>query len=303
MNAYSRALLEQIGLQLDQSIFPLVHNGGLVFPGPTAVASIIPGKEFHHEGKQQRSSRPATGSRQRSQAGARSAGSPSADRSRAPASAAPLAFVDGYYDIDDAVQQLMLSYPATKVWRQEEGLWLFVESTLLPGLGRSAGFVIAIDSQNSHVRAWGFWLGAGVAVSWIGPRHTNYPDGSICAFDVDDGTWAFGHSLVTLVDMYSAWALRQLYLEQFGRWPGPQSSSHPYERLIEFADSDHCSCGAHGARYGECCKAIDKRARLLTNAVNFGVGVAFRSRTPPASVIAFALHRTSAPPLIPTLTV
>lgn len=196
----------------------------------------------------------------------------------------------------------MLSYPATKVWRQDEGLWLFVESTLLPDLGRSAGFAIAIDSQNRHVRAWGFWLGAGVAASWIGPRHTNYPDGSICAFDAADETWTFGDSLVTLVDMYSAWAVRQLYLEQFGRWPGPQSSSHAYERLMEFSDSDHCSCGVHGARYGECCKGVDKHPRLLANAVNFGFAVAFRQRKPPASVIALALHRTSAPPLIATLT-
>lgn len=195
----------------------------------------------------------------------------------------------------------MLSYPATKVWRQEEGLWLFVESTLLPDLGRSAGFAIAIDSQNRHVRAWGFWLGAGVASSWIGPRHTNYPDGSICAFDDADGTWTFGDSLVTLVDMYSAWAVRQLYLEQFGQWPGPQSSSHPYERLLEFSDSDHCSCGTNGARYGECCKNVDKRPRLLANAVNFGFTVAFRQRVPPSSVTAFALHRTSAPPLMAIL--
>lgn len=302
MNAYSRALLEQIGRQLDQSVFPVVHNGGLVLPGPSAVASIIPGKEFHHEGQQQRSSRSATGSRNRPEAGARSAGAHSADRSRTSAASTPLAFVDGYQDIDDAVQQLKLSYPVTKVWRQEEGLWLFVESTLLPDLGRSAGFVIALDSQNRHVRAWGFWLGAGVAVSWIGPRHTNYPDGSICAFDVADGTWTFGDSLVTLVDMYSAWSVRQLYLEHFGRWPGPQSSSHAYERLIEFSDSDHCSCGVHGARYGECCKGIDKRLRLLAIAVNFSFTVAFRQRKPPASVIGLALHRTSATPLIATLT-
>lgn len=46
LNAYSRAVLEQIGRQLDQSIFPVVHNGGLVLPGPTALDSIIPGKEL-----------------------------------------------------------------------------------------------------------------------------------------------------------------------------------------------------------------------------------------------------------------
>ncbi len=46
LNAYSRAVLEQIGRQLDQSIFPEVHNGGPVLPGPTAVDSIMPGKEL-----------------------------------------------------------------------------------------------------------------------------------------------------------------------------------------------------------------------------------------------------------------
>lgn len=46
LNAYSRAVLEQIGRQLDQSVFPVVHNGGLVLPGQTTLDSIIPGKEL-----------------------------------------------------------------------------------------------------------------------------------------------------------------------------------------------------------------------------------------------------------------
>lgn len=302
MNEHCRTLLEQIGQQLDLAIFPVVHNGGLVSPGQASVASIVPGKELHHEWKYQKSSRSSTGSRQRPQAWTREARAGSAARPRASCTAAPLTFIDGQPGIDCAVQQLMEAYPATRVWRQEEGLWLFVPSTLLPDLGRSAGFVIAIALNSRHVRGWGFWLGGNVAVSWIGPRHTNYPDGSICAFDSEDGTWTFGDSLVTLMDIYSVWAVRQLYLEQFGHWPGLQSSSHPYERLNEFADSEHCSCGTHGARYGHCCKVSDRKHRLLASAVNFTMRTNLEIRTPPSSVAALALEQSSPPPLIATLT-
>lgn len=289
LNEHCRTLLEEIGQQLDQAIFPVVHNGGLVLPGPGVVAPIVPGMEPNHEQRQKRASRSATGLRQRPEAWARKAGAGPAVRSRTAGAPAQVPLVDCPYDIDDAVHQLMEAYPGTRVWHQEEGVWLAVPSSLLPGHGRVAKFVVAVFPRHQHVRGWGFWMGGDVAARWIGPRHTNYPDGSICAFDIDDGTWAFGESLVTMMDIYSVWAVRQLYLEHFGTWPGPQSSSHPYERMIEFRDTEHCSCGRRGGRYENCCKISDHRRRPIANAVNFAVGTNFVVRTPPRNVASLAL--------------
>jgi hypothetical protein len=158
--------------------------------------------------------------------------------------------------------------------------------------------VIAIAPGFQHVRAWGFWCEGGAGVRWIGPRHTNYPDGSICAFDGEDRTWAFGDSLVTLADLYSVWAVRHLYLDHFGRWPGPQSSSHPYERLTEHRDDEHCSCGRSGRRYGECCQPADLQLNRCALAIDFLGWIEFSERTPPQSVVRLALEQSNPPPLI-----
>lgn len=301
MHENSTKLLEEIGHQLDRAIYPVVRNGGLVMPGLTSVSSRIPGKEQQHE-QQQRSSRPSTPSGTRTKAWSWQANrSVPAVGPRSSGTAASIACGGVTWDTEDAVDRLTESYPDTQVWHQGEGLWLFVQSALLPDLGRVAGFVIAIVPEACHVRAWGFWLAGQCGASWIGPRHTNYPDGSICAFDAADSTWVFGNPLVGLVDLYSVWAVRHLYFERFGIWPGAQASCHAYERLLEFKDCEHCGCGATGLTYGECCKARDLSLRTLAAGCDFVCTTAWTLREPPAGVVAFARSRRTPPPLLQTL--
>ena len=289
-------LLGRIGRDLNQTSFPVVHNGGLVRPGPDSVVFHPPGEKGNYEQQRPRASRSATATRQWPEGWARQAGPRPTLRSWTARPPASLAYDDA--GRDGALDQLMVAYPGTKAMKTAEGLWLLVPSTLLPGLGRSALFVIAIAPGYQHVRAWGFWCEGGTGVRWIGPRHTNYPDGSVCAFDSQDRTWTFGNSLVTLADIYSVWAVRHLYLERFGSWPGPQSSSHPYERLMEHRDDEHCSCGQPGRRYGECCKSADLQLNRCALAIDFLGWIQFSERNPPQSVVRLALEQSNHPPLI-----
>lgn len=134
-----------------------------------------------------------------------------------------------------------------------------------------------------------------VGAAWFGPRHTNYPDGSICAFEKDAETWAFGDSLVALLDLLSVWAIRQLYLESFGRWPGPQASSYPYERLIEFQDTEHCGCAKLKGRYSQCCKPRDLFYKPLAIACAHITLSGLRIRQAPPAIVDLVLHGT--PPI------
>jgi hypothetical protein len=136
-------------------------------------------------------------------------------------------------------------------------MWLRTDSLLLDGLTRKATFLTHIPfDRGGRASAWGYWTTA-VSASWIGPRHTNFPDGSICAFEPRDGTWSVGDKIVKLLDLYTLWALRHLHLEVFGRWPGHQSVPIPYERLQELKDDELCGCDQADLLYSECCKPAD----------------------------------------------
>jgi hypothetical protein len=92
---------------------------------------------------------------------------------------------------------------------QEGGFWMYTESALLPELGRTVSYLTGVSTDRHFVKSWAFYSSA-VGVFWIGPRHTNFPDGSICAFEPRDGTWCFGDSLVELLDLYTVWAIRHI---------------------------------------------------------------------------------------------
>jgi hypothetical protein len=141
-------------------------------------------------------------------------------------------------------------------------------------------------------------------MSWIGPRHTNFQDGSICAFSPDDGVWSEGDDLRTLLDLYSVWALRQLYLEVFGRWPGKQYGLvgadyrvQAFYRQRECRDDELCGCGSETLRYFECCKESDLKcdvigAMRLFLQTNPG---GFESRKPPPALVSFIENRSALP--------
>lgn len=186
------------------------------------------------------------------------------------------------------------AYPGTQMWEQEGGFWLYSESALLPDLGRTVGFLTGVSTKNRVVRCWAFYNSV-IGITWIGPRHTNFPDGSICAYEPKDGTWVFGDSLVELIDLYSVWALRHLHHDVFERWPGPQSVAQPYERLLELADSEHCGCGTSTKRYIDCCKETDLRKNRIAGAIKFGIFSRWTLRCPPATVVQFMLYRNQLP--------
>jgi hypothetical protein len=189
------------------------------------------------------------------------------------------------------------AYPGTKIWRQEEGLWLLVESSLLTGLQQSATFLIGISYAYAAVRSWGFWRAGLVDAIWIGPRHTNFTDGSICAFEPGDKTWFFDSPIVELLDFYTVWALRHLHLKIFGRWPGPQVVHHPYERILELRADEYCGCGVSGKLYGECCQTEDLARNQITDAIDFLRCTSGGIRKPPASIVSFVHEQRETPKL------
>lgn len=182
-------------------------------------------------------------------------------------------------------------YPGVQLWEQEQGVWVLVESGLFPGLRQHAMFLVGVSYLRATVRSWAFWGDPLAAPSWIGPRHTNFPDGSICAFEPTDGTWLFGEPLVALLDLYTVWAVRHLHLRIFGRWPGPQAVHMPYERVLELNADEHCGCGESNRRYGECCRGKDLTRNRIKDAVEFFFWSGGVLRSPPAPVERFVRER------------
>lgn len=282
MDARAVDLLRTLGDDLDRGVFPEVRNGGLVVPGRATSSFLMPGAEYLDEQQFSAANGPSAQPRTGPEGWTWPAGQSGAfSGSRTSGSASQFAR-DPVCRLSHELEQLKVAYPGTQIWRQDAGAWLYVPSALLPGLGRSASFLIAIVPWRYHVSAWGFWVPGAMAPLWIGPRHTNYGDGSICAFDARDQCWSFGDSLVTLVDIFSVWTIRQLHLEIFGWWPGPQASSNAHERLLEFNDREWCGCGSR-TRYGDCCKQQDKASVTIQGAVHSAISC----RHPPASVARF----------------
>jgi hypothetical protein len=151
--------------------------------------------------------------------------------------------------------------------------------------------------------AWGFWTAA-AETRWIGPRHTNFQDGSICAFSPDDRAWSEGGDLRALLDLYSVWTLRHLHLEVFGRWPGKQYALlgadprvQAYYRWIECKDDELCGCGSETRRYSQCCKPSDLQWDVIELMGYFlrQIKGGFQSRRPQPSVAGFIEGRSALP--------
>lgn len=279
--------LAEIGRQLNRNIFPTVKNSGIVSPSDSSVFPNPLGKEKHHaRQKQARSTtEPWQGTPGGTWAftGARSASQTSQ-------------VIDPVYSAiyPDPLAALVSAYPSARVWMQKGGFWVYSESTLLPDLGRTVGFLTCVSTDRGFVKSWAFYIGI-VGVAWIGPRHTNFPDGSICAFEPKDGTWMFGDSLVELLDLYTVWALRHVHYDVFGTWPGPQAVALPYERILELKDEEHCGCGASDKRYVDCCKEADSKLNQIAEAFKFSNFSRWAIRQPPSSVLQFMLYKKTLP--------
>jgi hypothetical protein len=287
--------LRRLGKQLDAWMFPVVRNGGIVVPSEpdlsprtlgTELKYVKPGKKGSEAGSTWASGRPRpfawawtwphTGS-----------GTPSAS---APLVSAELRakFANELTVIDEA-------YPGTQHWQDDDGMWLLVRSSLLTGISAEATFVIAVSFTHATVRGWGFWGSDAIGYEWIGPRHTNFPDGSICAFEPTDGTWSIHDPLVELLDIYTVWALRHLHLRAFGRWPGPQAVHFPYERQLELRPEECCGCSYPRGSYGSCCEPLDRERNQLKDALNFMLAMRGGLRSPSRSVVNFLADRSQRP--------
>lgn len=288
MDFKAQELLREIGSDLDHHEFPCVYDGGVVMPSETTSLPSTLGREKNNVSPRQR--RPAAGSWQ---GPTRRQGPP---RKTAPVICAGL---QKQYEAElDAVQE---AYPGTKSWHQIEGLWLLTESTILNGLGKKATFLTAIPyTLTSTARSWGYWTTA-LSAQWIGPRHTNFPDGSICAFEPRDKTWVIGDTLIKLLDLYSVWALRHLHLEKLRRWPGYQSVPHPFERLWELRDDEFCGCGNSDKLYIDCCKKQDLAKDGKADLIYFLRWANGGSRKPPEDILNFINRRKEPPPIIALL--
>ncbi len=283
-------VLKQIGHQLDADVFPAVKNGGFVVPSEQVVPSSTLGMESDYvDGARGREETRRSAGRQGPQ-GARAGGSRPSDQAPSILGAnAPTRY-------EDELSGLQKVYPGAQLWRQEQGVWLIVPSALLRGLGQHALFLVGVSFIRQAARSWAFWGDHLGAPLWIGPRHTNFPDGSICAFEPSDGTWVYGSSLVQLLDLYTVWALRHLHMQVFGRWPGSQVVHHPYERLLEIRKDERCGCGAANKNYADCCRDGDLARDRIADAVNF-VFWSRGLRRPPEAVLTFMRDRKEPPPI------
>ena len=198
---------------------------------------------------------------------------------------------------------LKAAFPSLEVFRDDNGMWLLAESSIISGLTRGATFLVALPFRvGAGARAWGFWTSI-AGSKWIGPRHTNFGDGSICAFSPQDQAWSEGGDLRTLVDLYSVWALRHLHLEVFGRWPGKQYALgddrrvQAYYRLRECHDDERCGCGSVTSRYADCHKPLDLEWNFVELATVFGrmYPGGFATRRPPSPVVDFMEGRSALP--------
>ncbi len=193
------------------------------------------------------------------------------------------------------MKDLCDAYPTLQVYPDKDGMWLLARSSIVWGLAREAAFLVALPYRSGiGPRTWGFWTSPS-QTKWIGPRHTNFGDGSVCAYSPLDGAWSDGSDLRTLFDIYSVWALRHLHLEMLGRWPGKQYSlgDHPkvqaYYRQRECLDNELCGCGSETRRYAECHKGLDREWNFVELAVLFGRlhPGGFATRRPPSALVDF----------------
>lgn len=294
----ARSELRRIGEGLDARQPVRVKDGGIVILDPDPASTAVQEK---NDEQRQGAGRPAARSRQGSARRQRPSG-----RSRPPGAQPRVVGLAGHYARQ--LEDVQRAYPGASLLPDDNGVWLLARSRILDGLAREAIFLIALpNTPDVDPRGWAFWEQAG-RVEWIGPRHTNMGDGSVCAYHPQiDKAWTPGGDLRTLLDLYSVWALRHLHLAMFDRWAGRQYAMpdeagrcDPYYRLVQFKPDELCSCGSD-RRYGECCRPRDLRLPFLAIRRAFEIrngGQNILDRAPPKTVVDAVSGGRKAPPAI-----
>lgn len=196
---------------------------------------------------------------------------------------------------------LRVAYPQVNVVEQADGVWLEVTTLPFGKLGPQAKFFVASESwQFGRFKAWGFWI-TSRDHWWIGPRHTNPPDGSVCAFPGDDRSWR-GDGLRGLTDALAIWAGKHAFLSLFGWWPGPQRDLGSWYRRMEFKANEWCGCG-RSSIYGECCQPRDLETPIEQAISEFFKLTSYGSltRSPPDQILDFGLYQKGSLPAIEQL--
>lgn len=284
--------LARIGADLDRHGHLRVTDGGFVVLSEPDVPSN-PSTELCH-GKAKTGSKAGACRR-----AARRQGPPGA--SWASSAAAPVVGADPEARYERELSGICRQYPGAQYSRQADGIWLITSSALLEGLREHAIFLTGVSFSGRMARSWAFWGDPLAYPSWIGPRHTNFPDGSVCAFEPSDNTWQFGQPIVTLLDLLTVWAIRHLYLREFKRWPGHQSVHFPGERILEMRPDEHCGCANSAQLYAQCCMPRDLTGDRIRYSLDF-----FRRtggvREPPRSVVEYIRYGGPLPDLATLVT-
>lgn len=287
MDQQTTEVIREIGATLHRGDPVTVFDRGIVMPGDPAGFTAIPGEEISNDaiGTRRSETGPGQGPTGRE-------GPPRRERTPSPTTKV---ICSGFTAIqDDQIEEVEDAYPGTRVWRTDEGIWLLSESVIVDTLGHRATFLSAIpDSDRLMPKSWGYWCNL-LSCRWIGPRHTNFPDGSICAFNPNDLNWIPQDGLVALLDLYTVWATQQLHLELFRQWPGYQHAPHAYERLTEFKPDEYCGCENYKNKYGDCCMKADRQKGLAAAFREFAP-FSLVNRAPPPSIEAFMNSRRSPP--------
>lgn len=180
------------------------------------------------------------------------------------------------------VGEVQQSYRSARVWTSPDAFW--VSAIIEPIDDEPIGAYLATRypiASTELVQSWAWWT-HGI---WIGPRHTNYSDGSICSFDLRQRTWDRSRPLRDLWDLHSLWVARHMYLRRYRRWPGPQHVGTPMERYFEQAPDELCGCDSQSSlRYRQCCLSSD--AEFVKSLPEFARRRP-RRRSPPRAVIAY----------------
>lgn len=290
------AILEKIGMDLDEGVYPDVHGGGIVEPDQSHGRLLESGEERFY-GKE-RSRRSTAGSRQGTARGSWPPGGSPTGGSGATSATTSL-FSE--QELSDAMvadlEGVIGVYPGVQFRFTPDLVWLINYIKPIRGLNETALLLTAYPhNPKEFIRSWAWW---GPGVIWIGPRHTNYPDGGICSFEpTDPDAWHRGESLRDLLDFHVLWIVRHLFLRYFSRWPGSQVFHTEHERLTEHRPGELCGGCRSGLRYEDCCRSRDEKIDSVERVISFIRKFGSSQRNPPKAVSEFVYgYRRTPPPL------
>lgn len=150
---------------------------------------------------------------------------------------------------------LVRQYKAVK-FEEKDGFWVVIKAKPFGFDGPQAHILLAVPSDRSILpKAWAFEA-VGTQPRAFPPKHTNFPDGSICAFDPKRNVWNSSHGLLALVDHYAVWLVKSWHRTILGWWPGGQDGVCAFYRRREFVPNELCGCGS-GVAYGLCHRQAD----------------------------------------------